>query len=228
MLVAERVKQPVGVSIFVKKGSISTFFPDLVLSNFVVPKLHRCHISFHSPTTGWIMPTNEQLAILRQIAEYRAEGRSWAEIAQELKQSVQAVRTLVWENESLYLPLLRKARSEFMKACCLDAMRTLQQQLKSNDEKLRNSAANCLLRFWMARMRYQSACQKLLKKEKSTPTKRAATTPNVPNSPATISSQTTSTINAQTPTPDAKKPFSGPTISSDEVLKWLNEKKVAV
>jgi hypothetical protein len=180
-----------------------------------------------------MMPTNENTTtLLRQIAEHRAEGRSWAEIAPELKKSVQEVRTLVWENEEHYQPLLRRARSEFMKACCLDAMRALQQQLKAKEEKLRSSAANCLMRFWMARMRYQSARQKLLKKEKvaSTPLNRpAATTPSVPNTPPPTPSKVSPAINAApAPSSAAKKPFSGPTISSDEVLEWLNSKKVGV
>jgi hypothetical protein len=177
-----------------------------------------------------MMPTNENTTtLLRQIAEHRAEGRSWAEIAQELKKSLQEVRTLVWENEEQYQPLLRQARSEFMKACCLDAMRTLQQQLKSKEEKLRSSAANCLMRFWMARMRYQSARQKFLKKEKvaSTPLNRpTATIPSVPNTPPPTTPKVSPAINAPTPSPAAKKPFTGPTISSDEVLEWLNGKKV--
>jgi hypothetical protein len=162
-------------------------------------------------------------SLLQQIASLRTDGKPWPEVAQGLKWTVEKVRSFVWEHEAAYGKILKRARKAILEDCFLDAVRTLQQQLKSTTEKIRQSAATWLTRIWMAQQRLQKPRSKPAKSASATPTRPVSESGSTPTASISAPMNTTPPSPQTNPVPPTSN---GKTISSDQVLKWLSEKKI--
>ena len=103
--------------------------------------------------------------LLQTIADRRVQGQDWEAIAAELKQPVLEIRTVVFEKEEQYRPLLLKARREQKRLCFDTALEKLRQQTNSSNEKISHSAASMLARIDMMEERNRARKEKAKRRE---------------------------------------------------------------
>ena len=94
-----------------------------------------------------------RLPHLHRIAEQRAGGHSWPQIAEKLRIAEDTIRFWV-AGQPLWERLLADARREFAADLATQAMVALGRELKSDDAKARMNAAIPLLRLHQANLRH--------------------------------------------------------------------------
>ena len=102
------------------------------------------------------MTSTSNGSILVSVAELRAAGTRWPEVATQLNIELDVLRRTVREKQREYDQLVRRARKELQQEAADAMLATLRGLLDSPDPKVKLTAATSLMRYEMARMREQS------------------------------------------------------------------------
>lgn len=102
------------------------------------------------------MTSTSNGSLLVSVAELRAAGTRWPEVATRMNLDLDELRRSVRENQREYDQLVRRARKELQQEAADAMLATLRGLLDSPDPKVTLTAATSLMRYEMARMREHS------------------------------------------------------------------------
>src|SRR5262249_1386778 len=96
---------------------------------------------------GAPLPTADPL--LPKAAELRANGCSWVAAARELDQHPDVLKRRADASRPAWRKLLGQARRDVIEEAFAEAVLALRADIRGDDPKLKQAAANMLLRLWM-------------------------------------------------------------------------------
>src|SRR5262249_8346526 len=102
---------------------------------------------------GVPLPTADPL--LPKAAELRANGCSWVAAARELDQHPDDLKRRADASRPAWRKLLGQARRDVIEGAFADALLALRADIRGDDPKLKQAAANMLLRLWMTLVRHR-------------------------------------------------------------------------
>jgi hypothetical protein len=87
---------------------------------------------------------------LRAAADLRAAGSTWAQVAAHVGRAENTVRQWPTAFPKRWAAALAAAEAQLLAAAAAESVHTLRQQLRSDDEKARQGAAEKLIRYRVA------------------------------------------------------------------------------
>src|SRR5206468_929490 len=95
------------------------------------------------------LPLQPEVALLERAAALRAAGSSWEVVARKLDTTPDELRALIRGSGRSFRRLFVAARREVLEESFLEGVFTLRRQVRSDDERIANRAADALVRLRM-------------------------------------------------------------------------------
>src|SRR5262245_53614337 len=101
------------------------------------------------------IPLQPEVALLERAAELRANGSSWDVVARKLDTNPDVLRAAVAAHRKQYRRFFVAARREVLDESFCEGLYTLRRQVRSDDERIANKAADALVRARLALFRHR-------------------------------------------------------------------------